>query len=131
MSPFLDDLHFDNAGMRNGRRCIILTSHLRAITSLGMVEAPAGFMSDGGSIPKIAWSIVGDGYDECLEEFVIHDLLYSPLNREYSRSEADFILKELLWNRHAPAFKREAFWMAVRAFGKSRFKAQVRTLPGK
>jgi hypothetical protein len=128
MNPFLDKLHFDNYGMVNGRRNIILTARFRAVTSLGIIEAPCGMVSDGGSIPRIAWSIIGGPFDEYLEECVIHDLLYSPFNKEYSRSEADFILKELMWNRDVNKVKIMAFYTAVRTFGWRNFKAQPYSL---
>ena len=124
MNPFPESLHFDNAGMRNGRRCIVTTKRFPAITSLGRVEIPAGFFSDGGSIPPLAYSIVGSNMDEALEDFVLHDFLYSPLNREFTREEADFILKETTYNRGISRFRREAFFWAVRLFGWKHFKGQ-------
>ena len=124
MNPFPDTLHFDNAGFHNGRRCIVLTQRFRAITSFGMIGVPAGFLSDGGSIPPIAYSIVGSNMDEALEDFVLHDFLYSPQNHEYSRAEADHLLKETCYNRKISRFRREAFFAAVRIFGGKHFKGQ-------
>lgn len=123
MNPFPDPLHFDNAGMRNGRRCIILTKRFRAVTSFGVIEIPAGFLSDGGSIPALAYSIVGTGLDDALEDFILHDFLYSPLNQEFTRDEADFLLNETTWNRGINRFKRAAFFWAVRIFGGKHFHA--------
>ena len=124
MNPFPDTLHFDNAGMRNGRRCVVLTTRFRAITSFGMIEVPAGFLSDGGSIPPLAYSIVGSNMDDALEDFVLHDFLYSPLNHEFTRSEADHLLKETTYNRGISRFKREAFFLAVRLFGGKHFQGK-------
>lgn len=126
MNPFPLPLHFDNAGMRNGRRCIILTKSFSAITTLGVIKVPAGFVSDGASIPKAAWSIIGSPMDEFLEEAVIHDMLYSPLNDDYTRDEADFILKELMWNCDVAKWKIFAFHVALRLFGRCNFKAKPR-----
>jgi hypothetical protein len=128
VNPFPKMLHFDNAGWSGTRRRVILTAPFPAITSLGWMEAPTGFVSDGGSIPRFAWSIVGDGFDDCLEQFVIHDLLYSPLNTNYSRAEADFIMKELLWNCGVNRFRIAAFYAAVRFGGGSHFKAKIKSL---
>lgn len=110
-------LHFDNAGMHGGRRCVVTTRRFKAITSLGIVEVEPGFTSDGGSIPRAAWSIIGSPFDEYLEECVVHDWLYSPRNKEFTRDEADFILKELMWNRDVHRWKVAAFYLAVRLAG--------------
>lgn len=117
-------LHFDNAGMRNGRQCIILTAPFVAVTSLGKISAPAGTISDGASIPQMAQSIVGDRFDY-IEEAVIHDYLYSSGQPEYTRAEADYILKELMWNKGIPLWKVSAFYLAVRIGGWKSFKQPV------
>ena len=124
MNPFPRPLHYDNAGMVGGRRNSVLTAPFPFVTSLGSGEVPTGFVSDGGSIPPIAFSIVGSNMDEALEDFVLHDFLYSPLNTEYSRAEADFMLKETTYNRRISRFRREAFFVAVRLFGGKHFKGQ-------
>lgn len=124
MNPYPNPLHFDNGGMRNGRRCIVLIRRFLAKTSLGDVEVPFGFLSDGSSIPKIAWSIIGSPLDEYLEDAVIHDFLYSPLNTEFSRGEADFIFKELMWNHDVSRPKLLAMHAAVRLFGRPHFKGR-------
>lgn len=125
MNPFPTILHCDNAGMRNGRRCIITTSRFPAITSLGRIVVPAAFVSDGASIPKCAWSIIGSPFDEYLEECVVHDFLYSPLNDDFTREEADFVLKELMWNCGISKWKIAAFHVALRMFGGRNFKARL------
>ena len=129
MNPYPHPLHFDNAGMCGGRRCIVLTSRFRALTSLGLVDVPAGFVSDGGSIPAAAWSILSEsGLGDSLEAFVIHDFLYSPLNTDYTRDEADFVMKELQWNTGSSKWKIAAFYLAVRLCGGNHFKARIQTL---
>lgn len=136
MNPFLDYLDFRNGGMHRGRRCIIVMGRFRALTSLGLVEVIGPFLSDGGSINDAAAALVGNGFGDALEEFVIHDWLYSSHNKEFTRSEADFILKELLWNcilrteksriKRARAFFRiMAIYSAVRICGASRFKGNL------
>lgn len=123
MNPFPLSLHFDNYGWQNGRRRIILTRSFTAVTSLGTIAIPAGFISDGASIPRAAWSIIGSPFDEYLEECVVHDYLYSARNKDYDREEADFILKELMWNCAIARWKILAFHVALRLFGGPNFKA--------
>ena len=127
MNPFPEMLHFDNAGMINGKRNIVVTKPFPVITSLGRFVVPRGTVSDGGSIPAAAWSIIGHPFDYLLEECVVHDFLYSPFNQEYSRAEADLILKELLWNRGIPVWKVAAIWSAVRLFGWRSFRGSPNT----
>jgi hypothetical protein len=124
MNPFPDKLHFDDGGFANGRRRIVTTGRFRAVTSLGMIEVPMGFISDGGSIPScLAW-LVGSGFDDCLEDYVLHDFLYSSLNRDFTRDEADFILKETLWNRSIRFPRILAIYAGVRLFGRRHYKGQ-------
>lgn len=118
-NPFPQTLHFDNAGHLNGRRLIEITRDFPVITSAGVFTVPAGFLSDGASIPQLAHSIVGHPFDEYLESAVWHDYLYAkdsnPLG--FSRKQADNFLRETMWNRDIPVWKVAAFHMAVRAGG--------------
>lgn len=123
-NPFPFPIQFNDAGMRQGRRCIVLTKPLVAKTSLGCVEAPAGTISNGASIPKAFWSIVGSPFDEYLNESVIHDFLYSPANKEFTRSESDFIFKELMWNTGVAKWKIFAFYTALRLAGRANYQGQ-------
>lgn len=115
--------------MTGGRRRIIVTRRFPAITSLGVVAVPAGFVCDGASIPRAAWSIIGSPFDEFLEECVIHDYLYSAQNDGYTRAESDEILKELMWNSGIHRWKIAAFHLAVRLFGASSYKARISHFP--
>jgi hypothetical protein len=126
MNPFPQAIHFDNAGMIDGKRNVILTRPFTAITSYGRITAHKGFVFDGASIPRIAHSLVGHPFDCFLEDCCIHDWLYSPYNDDFDRAEADWILKETMWNRRdqISGFKREAIYRAVRMFGWTAFKGR-------
>ena len=123
MNPFPKELSFENAGMVNGKQHIRTTADFLAKTSLGEVIVPAGTLSDGASFPQLAQSIMGDRFDY-LKEGVTHDFLYSPANKVYSRSEADYILRELIYNVGWPIWKVNAFYLAVRMGGRRHFKAK-------
>jgi len=114
---FQKPLHYDNAGMIGRKRNVVLTADFPAITSLGVITAPKGMYCDGASIPQLAKSIIGDSFGEYLEECVIHDFLYSPLNTKFTRLQADNILRELMWNRGISKWKVAAFYLAVRIGG--------------
>lgn len=123
MNPFPRELEFRNAGMIGGRQCVLTTREFVAYTSLGKIVVPAGTLSDGASIPQVAQSLVGDRFDY-LKEAVVHDHLYSPNNRDFDRAEADFILRELLYNVGWPVWKVNAFYLAVRVGGWRSYKGR-------
>ena len=125
MNPFPEPLHFDNAGFHNGSRLLVVTRRFVCLTSFGRIVVPRGTVIDGASIPSCAWSIIGHPFDCFLEDCTLHDFLYSPYNAEFTRYEADTILKETMWNRDIHWFKREALYRAVRLFGWSAFKGNL------
>lgn len=123
-NPFPLPLHFDNAGMHGGKRLIIITKAFPVMTSLGGFTVHSGFLSDGASVPRLAQAIVGNPFDAYLEAAVAHDWLYATHSDRlmFDREEADFILKELMWNQNLPAWKVAAFHAAVRLGGWANWK---------
>ena len=82
------------------------------------IEINKGYRSDGGSLPRISWSILGitptDG--RCLYAFIVHDFLYQ--THLIARSEADAILNEIL--AIPPRCNKVQRWLIyehVRAYG--------------
>ncbi len=123
-NPFPMELHFDNAGYVFGKRLIEVTRPFPVTTSLGCFTVPAHFISDGASIPDLAQAIVGHPLEEFLEDAVAHDYLYSKASDhlKFTRKDADFILRETMWNRRMPLLKVAAFHAAVRAGGWQSYK---------
>jgi hypothetical protein len=124
VNPFPDKLHFDNAGMVGGRRCIVVTKPFRRVTSRGIEVIPAGTISNGASIPQAAMSIIGHPLEDFLEDAICHDFDYS-CHGTKSRKLADELLRETMWNRNFPLWKIAAFFAAVRLFGWRHFKGQA------
>ena len=62
--------------------------------------APAGFVTDGASIPKVFWSIIGSPFTgKYLHGAVIHDCLYSKKHYNFiSRKYADNLFLEIMLN---------------------------------
>lgn len=118
--PFRSPLHFI-AVMRqsDGEIFVELLSPLRAMTRNGLIEVPKGFISDGASIPKAARCIVGDPFKfDYLGPAIIHDALYRKGFLDHvSRSDADSIFKDLLWDTDVPVWKIPPFYAAVRVGG--------------
>ena len=78
-----------------------------------LFRVPAGFSSDGASIPAIFWAFVGHPFDVKLRRpAVLHDWLYYIEER---RSSADALFYESLVSENNK--KAALIWAAVRVFG--------------
>jgi len=75
-----------------------------------------GFMTDGGSIPRLAWPIVGTPMQiPGIAAFILHDAEYAA--KLYSRSECDKRLLIGLKEVGVTWFRRNAIYIAVRSGG--------------
>ena len=90
-----------------------------------LIEVPKGFVTDYASIPKLLRIIVLP-YGKHSGASVIHDWLYSSnCNLEISREKADKIFLEVLKEEKVNLFLRRLMYIAVRKFGRSRFRNGV------
>ncbi len=73
----------------------------------------SGFVSDGGTIPRIA------GYFDNLafRSYLVHDFFYK--NKTFTRKEADLILRECLKFESVSLFDSTVIYRAVRLFGRN------------
>jgi hypothetical protein len=115
----------------DGRALWDLTDNLAYETGDGeMITAPAGFRTDLGSIPQLAWSLGFSPDGEGAPAFVIHDLLYFTAGsgmvrgklcitreRPYTRAEADGVLRAALADCGVSLIRRNAMYQAVRLGG--------------
>ncbi len=96
------------------------------------IRVPPGFVTDLASIPRWSWILLPpDG--PWLKGAVIHDFLYATRGtgvwkahpraitraEDYSRREADDILREAMANRGVDMVRRNIIWLAVRLGGGS------------
>lgn len=119
--PFPDRLKFYDAGMRGSSRLFQLAEDFRYVSSYGTITVPKDFITDGASIPKMFWSILGP-FGDYFEAAVIHDFLYSPSNVKFPRNMSDIIFKEGMYNVGVPWYRREIIFRAVQLFGSSNYK---------
>jgi len=76
----------------------------------------AGFISDGASIPRFLWPVVGPQFDpRTFTAAFLHDVLYAV--QLTSRAYADERFYEDLRRVGIRRTKAWAYWAAVRAFG--------------
>jgi hypothetical protein len=80
-----------------------------------LIGAKSGYLSDGASIPRAFWSIVGHPFGPYLGAAVIHDILYE--TQVVSRSAADGIFRDLVKALRISRLRRYAMYSAVRAAG--------------
>ena len=81
----------------------------------------AGYLTDFGSIPKLARVFI-DRSDETLLAFVFHDYCYGKGKMKLSRKEADMAMRSIALDCGQDKFEINATYYSVRAFGKSKFK---------
>lgn len=82
---------------------------------------PIGFKSDGASIPRLAWSIIGSPWTGKYKyAVVIHD--YLTATQTTTRREADRIFLDAMKVLNVSRWKRRVIWLAVRLFGWSTWR---------
>lgn len=126
MNVFPDDLRFRDGGLdARGERIFILTHYFRVLTSMGLVTVPAGFRTDGASIPRLFHNIIGP-FGSYFHAAVLHDFLYSKASdfrwRPITRRQADDLFLEAMFNSGVPWHIRHTIHRAVRLFGRRSYK---------
>lgn len=82
---------------------------------------PAGFVSDGASIPKIFWPVITSPFNpKIIRGAIIHDYLYRV--HVVSRRVADEKLRSVIISDGFPKETSETVFSAVRVGGKSAYK---------
>ena len=122
-SKFPDPLIFQDAGHANGSMLLRLVSLYRYLSSFGTITVPANFITDGASIPRPFWAILSP-FGDFFPAALVHDLLYSPLNMDYTRSESDEIFLEAMKDLGVPWHRRTVIYYAVRCAGWKFYKGQ-------
>lgn len=83
------------------------------------ITALPGATTDGASIPRLFWRLIGPPLgDRYTAAAVIHDLLYRTGGAgQYLRSEVDDLFHEMLLVLGVPKWKAWLMWVAVRVGG--------------
>ena len=117
MSAFPLPLVLENAGMRGRSRLFKLAAPFVFVSSKGKLEVPAGFLTEGMSIPPVMWSWCNP-FAKGFEISVFHDYFYAEENiYGFTRKEADDLFLEGMSACGVPWLKRQAIYRAVRLFG--------------
>lgn len=98
------------------------------------LTVPAGMATDGASIPRFWWRVVGPPMCAAYTPAaVVHDAAYLGKLRwlemgtakPYTRKDADDLFRALMATLGVPAWRRDIMWAAVRACGGSRWTPRV------
>lgn len=81
-----------------------------------IIKVPVGFVTDGASIPKFAYSLIGSHWSgEYARACVPHDWCY--FKQLYSRKKCDKLFLEAMLILKVPFWKRWIMYYAVRLVG--------------
>ena len=79
---------------------------------------PAGFISDGASIPRVLWPLIGRPFDHrWRKEAVLHDFFYRAPVDIVDRKTADLMFYDSLRANGLRRSKAQAMYLGVRAGG--------------
>ena len=88
------------------------------------LTVPAGFESDGASVPRLFWRIVfPPGDQKALRAAFIHDWMYRTHPTGWSRELADMLFLQILLHDNVPKLRAVLAWLGVRLFGGKAWKA--------
>lgn len=89
------------------------------VTRAGRIlTVPAGFVTDGGSVPRLLWSLYPPFGSDCDEAYVLHDYAYAHVDTwGLSRGEADALMREVMEVKGFRQSGRFTVWAGVRLGG--------------
>lgn len=99
----------------DGKRAVLKTPYKYRLVTGEIIEVPVGFITDGTSIPKIFWSIIGGPWGEYLYAAIPHDYLYH--TQTTSRKEADNMFLRIMVYLGVSEWKYKTMHRAVRDWG--------------
>ena len=96
----------------------------------GIIKVPSFLISDGASIPKPFYSLIGGRWTgKYVEASIIHDFLY--FKQIYSRRKSDLIFLEAMKVLKVSRWKRKVMYYAVRGGAYFIWKRRVKQLKAK
>lgn len=82
------------------------------------VTIPAGFRSDGASVPRAFWWIVSPAIDpRTIRAAICHDFLYRNSPQDWTRAEADRLFRDYSIEDGLPRWRAYIAYAGLRAFG--------------
>ena len=86
----------------------------------GELTVPAGFESDGASVPRFFWrAVFPPGDAAALRAAILHDWIYREQPEGWTRADADNLFYEVLVGDGVPKRRALLAYWGVRLFGRS------------
>ena len=90
-----------------------------------VLTVPAGFKSDGCSVPRAFWGIVSPNIDpRTLRAAIVHDYIYRSSITGWTRLEADELFYDFMVEDGFPKFKAGMAYYGVRWFGSGSWQGE-------
>ena len=84
----------------------------------GGITVPAGFESDGASVPRFFWrAVFPPGDSQALRAAILHDWIYRTHPDGWTRSAADNLFYKVLTADGVPKARARLAYCGVRLFG--------------
>ncbi len=116
MSSFTKNLSIEPISKKLWRVNKAFEYHVGSENSGEVIQVPEGYETDGISIPRFCWVIVGHPLSgEAVQASVIHDFLYQ--YGLYDQKRSDEIFLEALIVLKVSVWKRQIMFQALRMFG--------------
>jgi hypothetical protein len=119
MSMFPDKIQVQYSHVDQGVAWFITLAPFRFRSHLGLHTIPAGFLTDGASIPRVFHSLMGP-FGSYFPAALAHDWLYTQASQQdlpTTRREADEIFQGGMHILGVPWLLRNTMHRAVRMFG--------------
>lgn len=87
-------------------------------TGVPSITVHKGYETDGASIPRFFWRLIGGPFGQYREAAVVHDWLYSEHQAHtFTRKQADAWFYEIMGELGVKQWRRWCMWRGVRAGG--------------
>lgn len=105
--------HEDEAG-----NIITLLDNLTVIYDYSVITVPAGFKSDGASIPRFLWATISPAIDpRTLRAAICHDYIYRVQPARWTRKDADMMFYEFCREDGLSWWPAQKAYYGLRLFG--------------
>ncbi len=115
MSNFTERL--ESVKLKDGYRELLKSFqyHVWKEDSTFVIEVPKGFKSNGASIPRFLWSVVGHPWGEYEQAAWLHDYMY--FKQAFDRKKCDQIFYESMGVLAVAGWKKKVMYAGVRVGG--------------
>ncbi len=92
---FPDEIMLRDLVMQRGNRKYELLQDFKCCYKGEWITVQKGFITDGISIPKMFWGLIGP-FSDAFSAALVHDWLFSPFNKKYNWKESNWIFYEIM-----------------------------------